>query len=167
MICVLQGDITKVDDVDAIVNAANHTLLGGNGVDGAIHKAAGIKLYFACMKLRGCKTGEAKITPAYNLPCKYVIHTVGPVWHGGQKGESNLLKACYRNSMLLAKQYGIRRIAFPSISTGAFRYPVREAAAIAVETVKQVIDEHKEAFDLIEWVIFSQENFEIYNAQIL
>ena len=166
MIRMIQGDITKIKDVDAIVNATNWTLLGGDGVDGAIHKAAGLKLHWACIKLHGCKTGEAKITEAFNLSCKYIIHTVGPVWHGGNRGEAKLLGACYRNSLLLAKQYGIRRIAFSSISTGVFHYPIKLAASTAVKVVKETLESYRNSFDLIEWVLFDEETFDAYNAQI-
>lgn len=130
-----QANITTLA-VDAIVNAANTSLLGGGGVDGAIHRAAGPELLAECRMLNGCKTGQAKITRGYHLPARHVIHTVGPVWQDGQHGEPDLLAACYRNSMLLAQQQGLARIAFPAISTGVYRYPAQDATRIAVATVK-------------------------------
>jgi O-acetyl-ADP-ribose deacetylase (regulator of RNase III) len=133
-ITVLQDDITHLQ-VDAIVNACNHTLLGGGGVDGAIHRAAGPDLQRACKKLAGCKTGEAKITPGFLLPSQYVIHTVGPVWQGGRGNERQELALCYRNVLRLAAQYPIRSIAFPAISCGAYGFPIDEACSIAVNTV--------------------------------
>lgn len=135
IIRIVQGDITRLE-VDAIVNAANCSLLGGGGVDGAIHRAAGPELLEACRKFNGCRTGEARITPGFHLPARFVIHTPGPVWHGGTHGEPELLRNCYRNSLKLAEENRCATIAFPCISTGVYRYPKREAAAIALETVR-------------------------------
>lgn len=136
---VVEGDITKLE-VDAIVNAANRTLLGGGGVDGAIHRAAGPGLLAECKTLGGCNTGEAKITGGYNLPARWVIHTVGPVWEGGGRGEDELLANCYRNSLKLAVERGVRTIAFPAISTGAFGFPRDRAARIAVREVRRFLE---------------------------
>ena len=163
IIRMMQGDITKVSDVEAIVNAANRELLGGGGVDGAIHKAAGPKLMEECKGLKGCNTGEAKLTGAYNLPCKYIIHTVGPVWHNGKGKEKELLADCYRNSLQVAVTHKIRSVAFPSISTGAYHFPTEVAAKIAITTVKEFISEHPGELDLIEWVLFDHKTCEIYD----
>ena len=154
MIRIIKGDITKISDVDAIVNAANVSLLGGGGVDGAIHAAAGKGLLNECFLLNGCAVGQAKITGAYDLPCEYVIHTVGPVWKDGTEGEADLLTSCYKESLKIAKEKGIRKIAFPSISTGSYNYPISYAAFTAMSAVKAFIKENPDCFDLIEWVLY-------------
>ena len=146
---IVEGDITLLS-LDAIVNAANKTLLGGGGVDGAIHRAAGPDLREACAKLGGCDTGEAKITPGFRLPARHVIHTVGPVWGGGERGEDQLLASCYRNSLTLAHQHGLTSIAFPAISTGAYGFPPQRAAMIAVKTVLGTLGESQ----AIEHIVF-------------
>ena len=165
MIKIIQGDITTLA-VDAIVNAANQVMLGGGGVDGAIHYAAGPKLKEECRTLGGCRIGEAKITGAYNLPCSYVIHTVGPRWHGGNNGEDKALAQCYVSSLKLAVDKGIRTIAFPSISTGAFAYPVDKAARVAVDAVKSFVSEHPDAFDEIYWVLFDNQTKSVYERAL-
>ncbi len=159
---MLQGDITKLD-VDAIVNAANPSLLGGGGVDGAIHRAAGPGLVAECRTLGGCPTGEARITRGYRLPARLVIHTVGPVWNGGTRGEPELLRGCYVNSLKLAAEHGVRSIAFPSISTGAYRYPIEQAARIAVTTVRQALD-RPTCVELVRFVCFSAADLEVYRV---
>lgn len=159
-IAITQGDITKFD-VDGIVNAANKTLLGGGGVDGAIHRAAGPELKEECRTLGGCKTGRAKITGGYRLAAKHVIHTVGPVWHGGDRDEENLLADCYRNSLALALEKGLKTVAFPSISTGAYGFPIERAAPIALKTVKTVLEENPD-LERVTFVCFSEGDLRVY-----
>ncbi|MCK5066768.1 MAG: O-acetyl-ADP-ribose deacetylase [Bacteroidales bacterium] len=159
---LIKGDITSIQ-ADAIVNAANRTLLGGGGVDGAIHRAAGPELLEACRLLNGCETGQAKITPGFLLPAHYVIHTVGPVWSGGNKNEPELLKNCYRSSLELALEKGLKSIAFPNISTGVYRFPKDLAAEIAIETVMQFLDENGPDMEVL-FVVFDQENETLYNS---
>lgn len=158
---VVAGDITKLA-VEAIVNAANDSLLGGGGVDGAIHRAAGPGLLAECRTLNGCATGEAKITGGYDLPAQYVIHTVGPIWHGGNAGEAELLAACYRNSLQLAAQHNITSIAFPAISTGVYGYPLVEATAIAVATVCDYLPSTMQA----TFVCHGQPAYDTYRAAV-
>ncbi len=155
------GDITKLS-VDAIVNAANRSLLGGGGVDGAIHRAAGPQLLEECKKLGGAKVGEAKITKGYNLPAKYVIHAVGPIWYGGFYNEKKKLANAYRNSLEVARQHNIKTIAFPNISTGIYRFPKKKAAQIAISTVLDYINQYPDQFEKIIFATFDPENFEIY-----
>jgi O-acetyl-ADP-ribose deacetylase (regulator of RNase III) len=157
---LLRGDITKVA-VDAIVNAANTTLLGGGGVDGAIHRAAGPELLEECRSLGGCRPGKAKITRGYRLPARFIIHTVGPFWNGGRRGEAEVLANCYRNSLGVALKNGVKTIAFPAISCGAYRYPIAEAAKIAVATTQEFLQAHSEMEKVI-FVVLDDEILAIY-----
>jgi len=158
------GDITN-QRVDAIVNAANTSLLGGGGVDGAIHRAAGPKLLEECRKIGGCPTGEARITRGYDLPAKFVIHTVGPIWRGGTRDEDTLLRNCYNNSLKLAAEYDVRSIAFPSISTGAYGFPIEAAAQIALRTVQESIS-LPTALERVVFVCFSKSDYAIYERKL-
>jgi O-acetyl-ADP-ribose deacetylase (regulator of RNase III) len=161
---IVEGDITGLA-VDAIVNAANSTLLGGGGVDGAIHRAAGPGLYEECRTLGGCPTGEARITAGYDLPARHVIHTVGPVWHGGDRGEDELLASCYRNSLRLAVENGIRTIAFPAISTGVYRFPMDRAASIAVREARAFLRDHA-TIEKVTFVCFGSAAREAYDQAL-
>jgi O-acetyl-ADP-ribose deacetylase (regulator of RNase III) len=161
---VAEGDITK-QHVDAIVNAANTTLLGGGGVDGAIHRAAGPQLLEECRALGGCPTGQARITSGYKLQAKWVIHTVGPVWRDGNRGEDDLLSSCYRNSLALATSHAIRAIAFPSISTGAYRFPLERATRIAVNESKHFL-ERNQSVEKVVFVCFGDKAFETYQRVV-
>ncbi|MEA2105872.1 MAG: O-acetyl-ADP-ribose deacetylase [Bacteroidota bacterium] len=158
---LIQDDITKLE-VDAIVNAANKSLLGGGGVDGAIHRAAGSELLEECKTLNGCETGKAKITKGYRLPSKFVIHTVGPVWHGGQSNESELLTNCYKNSLKLALENNIKTIAFPNISTGVYGFPKDKAAEIAIKTVTGFLNQNNNRIEKVYFVCFDNENYSLY-----
>lgn len=160
LIEIIQGDITTLK-VDAIVNAANQSLLGGGGVDGAIHQAAGPQLLAECKAIGGCPTGEARITSGYNLPASHVIHTVGPVWHGGAQNEDNLLADCYRNSLQLAIEHNVHSIAFPSISTGVYRFPIERASKIALRVVSDFLD-NKELTLRVIFCCFSDPDLEVY-----
>jgi O-acetyl-ADP-ribose deacetylase (regulator of RNase III) len=157
---VVEGDITQ-QAVDAIVNAANESLLGGGGVDGAIHRAAGPQLLAECRTLGGCPTGEARITPGFNLPARHIIHTVGPVWHGGTHNEDELLARCYRGSLALAVQYGLKTIAFPSISTGAYGFPMERATHIAVSEIRKFLADHPN-IERVILVCFGKAAYEVH-----
>jgi O-acetyl-ADP-ribose deacetylase (regulator of RNase III) len=163
-LAVVRGDLTKMQ-VDAIVNAANPTLLGGGGVDGAIHRAAGPELREECRSLGGCRPGEAKITRGYRLPARFVIHTVGPVWSGGRRGEAETLANCYRNSLRLAADNNLVSIAFPAISCGAYGYPIAEAARVAVEMTREFVSDHEKPARVL-FVVTSEEILQQYRAQL-
>jgi len=162
---IIQGDITRLQ-VDAIVNAANKSLLGGGGVDGAIHKAAGPGLIEECRKLNGCDTGNAKITGGHNLHASFVIHAVGPVWQGGKKDEENLLSSCYKRSLEIAVENHLKSIAFPNISTGIYGFPKEKAAGIAISTITSFLNQHPEIEKVI-FAVFDEENYEIYQNLVL
>ena len=161
---VVQGDITRAQ-VDAIVNAANTTLMGGGGVDGAIHRAAGPGLYLACRKFNGCPTGEARITSGFNLPARYIIHTPGPIWHGGDGDEQQLLANSYRNSLRLAEENGCRTVAFPSISTGVYAFPLELAAPIALTTIRDFLDT-AEVVDTVTMVCYDPRTLAAYRQAL-
>ena len=162
---VIQGDITAVV-ADAVINAANTTLLGGGGVDGAIHRAAGPELLAECRTLGGCETGKAKITGAYRLPARYVIHTPGPVWRGGGAGEEALLESCYRSCLRLAEEYGCKTVAFPSVSTGVYRFPLGRAAEIAVRAILEFL-RHAKTVESVTMVCFDPETKSAYDRALL
>ena len=164
MIDVVRGDITE-QEVDAIVNAANSSLLGGGGVDGAIHRAAGPELLAECRALGGCAPGEAKATGGYRLPARHVIHTVGPVWGGGRHGEAETLAACHRNALALADELGCRSVAFPAISTGIFGYPIAEAATVAVPATQDALREHP-SIEHVRFVVFNDETEKAFSAAV-
>ena len=162
---LVEGDITQ-QDTEAIVNAANSSLLGGGGVDGAIHRAAGPQLLEECRTLGGCPAGEARITKGYHLKAKHVIHTDGPVYHGGRQDEAGLLASAYRSSLELASEHHIRSVAFPSISTGAYGYPLDQAARIALRTVIDTLGEHPE-IELVRFVLFGQHAYDVYERALV
>lgn len=168
-ITLIQGDITEYK-ADAIVNAANSSLLGGGGVDGAIHRKGGPGILEECKVIRsrqgGCPAGEAVITTGSLLPCKYVIHTVGPIWHGGDQQEAKTLSNCYRNSLALAVRNNLKTVAFPSISTGVYGYPVSRAAGVAIRATEAFLTEHPAKFDLITWVLFDSQTYRAYNQAL-
>ena len=159
-VSIKMGDITK-ESVDAIVNAANSGLRGGGGVDGAIHRAGGPKIMEECRKIGGCPPGQAVLTTGGNLPARYVIHTVGPIYRGGQRGEEETLQNAYVNSLSLASQNNIRSLAFPSISTGVYGYPIEKAAQVVLKTCLQYLEEHQD-FDMVNFVLFSQNDYDVY-----
>lgn len=161
---IILGDITQCA-TDAIVNAANTSLLGGGGVDGAIHRAAGPELLAECRTLGGCKTGEAKATRAYRLPCRYIIHTPGPIWHGGKSNEDTLLAGCYRNCLTIASKLGCKTLAFPSISTGVYRFPIERASRIAIHTILQYLAAHDE-IESVAVVCFDSATLAAYQAAL-
>ena len=161
---LIRGDITRLD-VDVIVNAANSSLLGGGGVDGAIHRAAGPELLAECRSLGGCPPGEARITRGYRLPARHVIHTVGPIWGGGSEGEAEVLASCYRNSLALAAEYQLKSIAFPAISCGAYGYPISEAAEIAIHTTKDFL-KNNDSIDRVTFVVFAKDVFAAYEQAL-
>lgn len=162
---VLRGDITK-QAVDAIVNAANTSLLGGGGVDGAIHRAAGPELMIECRKLNGCATGDAKITNGYRLPARHVIHAVGPVWRSGRHGEPDLLASCYRRSLELATEHALRSVAFPNISTGIYSYPKDLAADVAIGAVTNFLDANATSVEEVRFICFDDENYRLYAERL-